>query len=539
MGNEKFNLIDENWILAVDEKCRLREVSIREFFRNAHTYSEFCGETVSQDFAVMRMLLAILHTAVERYDIEGNEYDFFDQDPVSVWMNIWNEGKFSEKQIGKYLDEWHERFYLFHDKYPFYQVPEMPFAEKADKKKMIQQMDGAVSESDNKHRLFSGKMGVEKNFLRYSEAARWLIHYQGFSDCGQKCQNKKNKDSAYDTPGWCGRISPVYAVGKNLFETLMLNCVMELPVAEQHENQPVWEREIPDNRESVRVNFPDNLAALYTLQSRRIKLLDNGADIQYFYTTYGEIPESEDGAGREPMTFLGVKKDSSIFIEKPSKAQSWRKFPFAVNYLDSRKKEIIRKRPLVADWIHKLVNCTDTIPQVFFRTVSVFYGTSNGCIDDICHDEISFGAKLFVDGHEPQLVQIMKEVEKIDAAEYQLELYANNLAVANGIFGKEGKAAKARFDEIKGAYYRSINEPFLQFLQKFCGEDDEIDAWHVKLQKIILDIGETYAKACGRSAYVGRKDNRNGGKGDIMTVSRALVNFERGVRKIYGKQQEN
>ena len=540
MGNEKFNLIDENWIKVIDDKYRLREVSIREFFRNAHTYSEFCGETVSQDFAVMRMLLAILHTAVERYDIEGNEHDFFDQDPVDVWMSIWSEGKFSEKQIGRYLDEWHERFYLFHDKYPFYQVPEMPFPKTKTKPKMIRQMDVEVSESNNKPRMFSGKSEAEKQFLRYPEVARSLVHYQNFSDCSQKCQNGRTADSAGNQLGWCGRISPVFAVGRNLFETLMLNLMLEVPAAEQHENRPVWERDIPDNREDISISFPDNLAELYTMQSRRIKLLDAGDDVRYFYTTYGEIPSVDDAVGREPMTFFSVNKKGNLCVRRVTKdnknVQSWRNFPFAINYIDDGAKKIVRKRPLIADWLHKLVNYTDTIPIVFFRTVSVSYGKVDGCINDICQDEIVFSSGLFNDGEEVKLVQVMKEINLIDKVAYRIKLYVNDLAAAEGTLSDEGTANPKLLNDIIADYYREINEPFLYFLRHFNGEEDEIDNWHRETRDIVLDRAKFMAKSCSRAAYIGRYTDKDEKKAEIMTAPLALLRFQCDIARLYGKQ---
>ena len=65
----KFNLLDESWLSVVlDETGTTKEVSLREVFKNAHLYKDLAGDTKTQDFAVLRVLLAVLHTVFSRFD---------------------------------------------------------------------------------------------------------------------------------------------------------------------------------------------------------------------------------------------------------------------------------------------------------------------------------------------------------------------------------------------------------------------------------------------------------------------------------------
>ena len=67
----------------------VKEVSLKEAFFNAHIYTELAGETKSQDFAVLRLLLALMHTIFSRYDINGDDAD--DEIPdftFENWVNI-------------------------------------------------------------------------------------------------------------------------------------------------------------------------------------------------------------------------------------------------------------------------------------------------------------------------------------------------------------------------------------------------------------------------------------------------------------------
>ena len=55
----QFNLLDEGWISVVtDYKGTTKLVGMKEFFENAHNYIALAGDTPTQDFAVMRFLLA-------------------------------------------------------------------------------------------------------------------------------------------------------------------------------------------------------------------------------------------------------------------------------------------------------------------------------------------------------------------------------------------------------------------------------------------------------------------------------------------------
>lgn len=139
-----FNLIDEPWISVVtDYKGATKLVGLREFFQNAHTYIALAGDMPTQDFAVMRFLLAILHTVFSRYDAHGEVYEMievndrmqqvekvYEEDEeeyedalMETWRDLWTAEKCPDIVV-QYLETWHDRFYLFDEKYPFYQVTE-------------------------------------------------------------------------------------------------------------------------------------------------------------------------------------------------------------------------------------------------------------------------------------------------------------------------------------------------------------------------------------------------------------------------------
>lgn len=122
MNEGEFNLIDESWIRVMDKSCNIVEVSLKDAKINAHEYVALSGEIPTQDVAVMRLVLAVLHTVISRYDECGNENVLEDDEDKALerWQAWWNKGHFPDKAVSDYLNKWHERFWLFHPERPFF-----------------------------------------------------------------------------------------------------------------------------------------------------------------------------------------------------------------------------------------------------------------------------------------------------------------------------------------------------------------------------------------------------------------------------------
>ena len=113
MKEIEFNLIDEKWISVIDKNCNVTELSLSEVFRGAQNYSDLCGEIPPQDIAVMRILLAVLHTVIARYGGDGQRCDAETADDmVDRWKAIWDKGSFPSEAVNDYLDSVRGRFWL-------------------------------------------------------------------------------------------------------------------------------------------------------------------------------------------------------------------------------------------------------------------------------------------------------------------------------------------------------------------------------------------------------------------------------------------
>ena len=377
----RYNLLDEKWI-QVASKDTVEKVSIKELFAGAAKYKELAGDMKTQDFAVMRVMLAILHTVFSRFDSNGDPYEFFEVDEESflqigeleenylddyedalyqTWIDIWNAKEFP-KVVYEYLEKWRERFFLYDDKYPFFQVTKEVIEKDAagGGKFYGKNINRLVSESNNKLAYFSPKDESYKEYIDDDELARWLITLQGY--IGTSDKQKVGSAKTY-SKGWLYDLGGVYLQGNNIFETLMLNFV-----AGHNENnnllkiqKPCWEAEtIEKNIELYFHNGIDNIASLYTAWCREIFIDPNRKKEDKLVCFIAKLPEIEHSdAFLEPMTVLRYNKDGE-YKEKyrPRKHDAnkamWRNFGLLTGVGEGARK------PGVIEWLNKLGDISES-----------------------------------------------------------------------------------------------------------------------------------------------------------------------------------
>ena len=216
MREKEFILLEEPWLRVRSPDCAVREVSLTDALLHAHEATDLAGELPAQDAAVLRLLLAVLHTVFSCVDEQGIPAPFqSEEDAVARWGALWRLGRFPEEPLRRYLETWRERFWLFHPERPFWQVPQAKIGTEYTAAKL----NGELSESGNKIRLFPPCSGEEKNGMGYAQAARWLLYVNGYDDTSSK---PKTKGAPSVGAGWLGKLGLIQAVGSNLFETLML-----------------------------------------------------------------------------------------------------------------------------------------------------------------------------------------------------------------------------------------------------------------------------------------------------------------------------
>lgn len=499
MIEKAFNLLEEPWIRVMMADCTIQEVSLTQALTQAHTFSALAGELPTQDVAILRLLLAVLHTVFSRVDETGAEHPLQDaDDALDRWEALWQAQQFPAEVIHAYLDAWHDRFYLFHPERPFYQVNEAAVGTEYTAAKL----NGAISESSNKVRLFSSRVGAEKNSLSFSEAARWLLHLNGYDD-------KAFKYHTTDTPrhfGCLGDLALITAQGNNFFETLMLNLILLTDKGEcWKENIPVWELDHPRVQDCCEIPLPDNPAQLLTLQSRRT-LLVRDKNFVIKYNLYGGDFFNKANAFVEQMTVWAQVKGkgsqpSYIQPKHPDASKKmWREFSsMFVNEKDTH-------LPGVVYWQQRLQQ-NGLLPKKYmarFQLVSMQYDNSSSSTKDIFSDELGFHLELLTEIGKVWRDQILVEISTIDKLAQEVNFLGTNIERA------AGGAGNVLGTHLKEQLYDRIDIPFRKFLASIDPADDSthrterLNHWRQEAKKIVLTLGKEAVSQAGPDAFVGR-----------------------------------
>ena len=541
MNEIEFNLIDEPWIRVMDSNCNISEVSLKDAILNAHNYKSLSGELPTQDIAVMRLMLAVLHTVYSRADENGNECPLEDNEEEAVdrWKALWKKGRFSEKAISEYFDEWHERFWLFHPERPFGQVAGLTIGTDYDAPKL----NGEISESSNKVRFFSMYSGNEKSSLTYPQAARWLLYLNAYDDTSSKPtkEGKAKAGGSLPSPGvgWLGKLGLIYITGNNLFETLMLNLILVNENKVQGNQNPLWEQEKVSAAERTEITLPYDLAALYTLQSRRILLIRKDNKVVSYKLLGGDFFEKEN-AFFEPMTvWSSPKKDNGVSSPKrhDSSKQMWREFSVLFEEKENKQAGVVR-------WFKNYLRGKNLIPRSFLlktSITSVEYGDKDFFVKNVFSDSLTMHAELLSEIGANWRAKIETEIDRCGKLANAIAYLAQNLYVASG--GSNSKKDK-HYTEIPNVvtsqlYYR-FDLPFREWLRSIDPLDDEKQKYdkQLKWQSTARRITELYAQELiaetSETAITGHRE------GDIIYSSpKAMIIFRGQMKKIYGKEGDN
>lgn len=245
----RYNLIDEKWIPVRFPDGTRDELGIRDTLLRSKDIAEIEDGSPLVVAALHRFLLAILYRALEGpTDIEQAK-------------TLFREGLPPDK-ITAYLEKWRDRFWLFDDKYPFYQVP-------GYEPKEWRQWPTLAAEhnADNAKVLFDHVGMSRMDAIPAGKAARWLLGCQNFSLGGGNSEFRYTKAA----PSAKGAI--VLPIGGNLQDTLLFSLLPQ-----NHDvatvDSPVWETE-PESVESLKqgVERPTiGFSNLYTWRARSIRL---------------------------------------------------------------------------------------------------------------------------------------------------------------------------------------------------------------------------------------------------------------------------
>ena len=543
MKEIEFNLLTEPWIRVRLRDNTVREVSLTEALVSAQDYVDLAGEMPTQNAAVLRLLLAVLFTVFSRVDAKGEPRPLMQSDDaLERWSALWQLGHFPAEPVRDYLEQWKDRFWLFHPTHPFWQVPTLSNGIAFDGKKL----NGERAESGNKTPLFQNISKTECAVLTYAQAARWLIYQNGYDERGgrPKAGNKPRHGV-----GWLGQIGFVAVKGKNLYETLLRNMVFSTGQnAIQEEQVPCWEREHIRTEQSVEIVMPKNQAELLTLQSRRILLIrsEEMPGVVGYEVLGGDYWDSENAFGEQMTLWRRTSKENEKVTYEPQQhemgKQLWRELPAMLDP-ESRK-------PGVLIWNQKLqsLRILSKKEQIVISMVGIRYDDQGASVKDVYTDQLEMQLAMLNDLGRKWTVRINREVQRCEETAKNIGTLCMELKLAGGLDYNKVKGFKDKqkvTEDARAQFYFAVDQPFRQWLQAVDPEQDNPDEavlrWQAQARSIAEKLGKQMVMEAGNAALKGRRivvdKDKKTERTVLYTAPKAYNHFRARLWEIYPKAE--
>lgn len=543
MKEIEFNLLTELWIRVRLRDNTVREVSLTEALVSAQDYVDLAGEMPTQNAAVLRLLLAVLFTVFSRVDAKGEPRPLMQSDDaLERWSALWQLGHFPAEPVRDYLEQWKDRFWLFHPTHPFWQVPTLSNGIAFDGKKL----NGERAESGNKTPLFQNISKTECAVLTYAQAARWLIYQNGYDERGgrPKAGNKPRHGV-----GWLGQIGFVAVKGKNLYETLLRNMVFSTGQnAIQEEQAPCWEREHIRTEQSVEIVMPKNQAELLTLQSRRILLIrsEEMPGVVGYEVLGGDYWDSENAFGEQMTLWRRTSKENENVTYEPQQhemgKQLWRELPAM---LDPE-----GRKPGVLIWNQKLqsLRILSKKEQIVISMVGIRYDDQGASVKDVYTDQLEMQLATLNDLGRKWTVRINREVQRCEETAKNIGTLCMELKLAGGLDYNKVKGFKDKqkvTEDARAQFYFAVDQPFRQWLQAIDPEQDDPDEavlrWQTRARSIAEKLGKQMVMEAGNAALKGRRivvdKDKKTERTILYTAPKAYNHFRTRLWEIYPKAE--
>ncbi|MFQ2633206.1 type I-E CRISPR-associated protein Cse1/CasA [Aeromonas caviae] len=217
-------MLDEPWLQVRMLSGEVRELGLLALFDQASQIVALAETAPPSLMAQYRLLLAISHRALSAQTPNWGQRE----------LRHWFSQGLPTEAITAYLEQWCDRFWLFHSEHPFMQVAGLATAtETGEKFKPWTQIDLA-SVSGNAPVVFNHSVDTAPGAISPSHAIRTLL---GFLQCTPGGLVKVFRDA--DKAGPLANTAAVLPLGESLAQTLVLGLH---PASPDHEDVPSWER---------------------------------------------------------------------------------------------------------------------------------------------------------------------------------------------------------------------------------------------------------------------------------------------------------
>lgn len=535
MTNHSMNLLSSPWIPVISNDGSTELVSIQTALQNAKEYVDVASELPSMDFAIRRILLAILYRATDESLAEA---------PIKLWRQWWESKTLPTGLIAEYLEEFEDKFNLFGDEQPFMQTPGLRTASGDWKPLGV-----LIPDSPGAGALFNRSNPEEP--IDAATAARWLVHANAFDYSGIKsgAVGDKRVKGGKGYPmgiGWSGWLGCTTIKGDNLCETLLLNLVADRQRDDDIEefDVPLWELDpLPvGERTNAQAWGP---VSLMTWPQRRIRLKEHDGLVDGVLICNGDPVDYTNQVNNEFMTPWRYSKPQSTKAKRPVYMPSalqpgralWRGIESLLPSSSPEKVKSPNKDLVDASiparnvkWIGALTS-QRILPRnyrMFLEVVSVIYGTQNAVIDQVIKDTLTFPSLLATAEGAGLRAIVTTAVQRADAAANALAKLAGNLARAEG-----GEPASAT-EQVRKTSFSLIDPMFRTWLSNLSisevDGEQQLQSWTDELRNLARSEGEDLVRNTSPGAWNGREIDER-----LYTVGQAEAWFRAELTKVLPK----
>jgi CRISPR system Cascade subunit CasA len=535
-----FNLLDEPWIIVQTLDDRIESVGLLEAFERAPQIRQILGDLPTQTFAITRLLLAILHRALG---------DLFTEES---WGRHWQDGLLPSSEVNAYLHRHEDRFDLLDQRYPFFQVADL-----RTPKGEFTELARLIGDAPTGHQYLTMRLREHLDAIPFAEAARWVVTCQAFDTSGIKSgaegDSRVKGGKGYPIGmGAAGHIGGVFAVGRNLAETLLLNYIpytfRYYPRDASVDFAP-WER--PDIYRPNPLHAEDPLlpraiegvAELYTWQSRRIRLEHDGHHVRGVLICNGDRFFSVNQNRVEPMTAWRIsapqaKKLNIAEALMPRAHDPSREFWRGLGGILPTADPTSGLPPALVTWLAFVAE--RYLPETLvptLRAIGVHYVTNSSVVGEIYDDQVPLPVRILQESRSDLQQAIVENVGRTEEAVQAYAALAVNLFnAAGGSTAPENKApvrdraraeAYAAFDPEFRRWIKSLQDPNVTYF-------DAMESWSQIAYELMRGLARQAVDDAGHPAWLGRDV-----QGKFLDSGLASTFFHSSLSKIFPPKESS
>jgi len=527
----RYNLIDEHWIPALGAEGPT-EVSIADCLYGAAEIVSLSAANPLETCAILRQVLLPIVMRSQGVPHTDDE-----------WAELFDRGSFDDVALSRYLEEWKDSFDLFDAGHPFAQAVGLR-TEKGETKPSSLLV--ASAPSGNNVPLFAARHDGNPLPLTPQLAARSLLAAQCFDVAGIKTgavgdEKVRAGKTTGNRTGAAGELGLTIPLGRNLFETLMLN----LPVVADGlsgADLPQWER--PPMTAEWEVRPALGRLDLLTWQSRRIRLVpetseDGVTTVSRVVLCAGDrmtrLPDYEPHTAWRAVKNPSGDQPPNRPIQNIAARTLWRALAPLLATTTNQQAQDDESAPGQLSQVAKLAQrgyLSESFPlQVL--TCTVEYGSQNAVIENIATGLIPLPIAA-LKGDSPVLHLLRDMIRQAEGLRGAANRLDDELRRACGGDPTPWDKGQRIGEVLVHSLTRLLRWTFTQLQHEPDALAEIADGWRERAQDAALDVAEPILNLLPARAFLGRRVERGGAKQSWSRASIAEFFYRRSVREVLG-----